>query len=294
MSLPTISIVTPSFNQAEFLEETIQSVLSQKCPRLEYVVIDGGSTDHSVEIIKNHSKHLHYWVSEKDDGHGHALNKGFAHTSGEIMAWINSDDKYMPWTLEVVGEIFSLFPHVNWISGFPSFWSSKGFLTSAVRLPKNIYDFLLGNYRWIQQESVFWRRSLWEKAGGTINQDFNYMVDGDLWSRFFLLDELYSVDCILSGYRIHSTNRAKDNHAKCLAEMERAIAAMKRKCPEDVLQTYSTLSTVSRIKKAPLLNHLPVSELGRKLMSATFGKASYKNLFFEDGRWTERQLPFSL
>jgi len=293
-ALPSISIVTPSLNQAAFLDETIQSVLSQKYPRLEYVVIDGGSTDGSVEIIKNSSQHLHYWVSEEDDGHGHALNKGFAHTSGEILAWINSDDKYMPWTFEVVGEIFTLFPHVNWIVGFNAWWSSKGFLTSAVRNPKNVYDMLLGNYRWIQQESVFWRRSLWEKAGGRINQDFNFMVDGDLWCRFFLLDELYSVDCILSGYRVHSTNRAKDHYAQCLAEMERTIATMKSKCPQNVLQTYSTLKAVNRIKKVPLLNYLPVATLGRQLLPATFAKAAYKNLFFEDGLWKERHLPFSL
>lgn len=292
--LPTISIVTPSFNQATFLEETMASVLSQKYPRLEYVVIDGGSTDGSVEIIKKHVLALHYWVSEKDSGHAEAINKGFSHTSGEIMAWINSDDKYLPWTFEVVAEIFATFPQVNWICGFNSWWSSRGFMTAAARNPKNIYDYLLGNYRWIQQESVFWRRSLWERAGGRINPDFKLMVDGDLWSRFFLYDDLYSVDCILAGYRVHGANRAKENHARCLAEMEQAITEMKGKCPPEVLQVYSRLKMLKDLKQAPVLGHLPVSGIGRRLRPVAFGEAAYRNLAFEDGRWQERRLPFSL
>jgi glycosyltransferase involved in cell wall biosynthesis len=166
MSLPKISIVTPSYNQGRFLEETILSVLDQGYPDLEYVLIDGGSGDDSVDIIKKYQQNLHYWVSEKDEGHGHAINKGFSRTTGEIMAWINSDDKYTPWSFKVVSEIFTQFPHVMWIVGFNSWWNSDGAMTGAARIQKKIYDYLLGNYAWIQQESVFWRRSLWDKVGG--------------------------------------------------------------------------------------------------------------------------------
>ena len=163
MGLPKISIVTPSFNQSRYLEDTIVSVLDQNYPNLEYVIIDGGSNDGSTEIIRRYENHLHYWVSEKDKGHGNAINKGFSHTSGEIMGWINSDDKYTPWSLEVIAEIFTLFPHVDWIVGYNSWWNEKGAMTSASRVHKNAVDFLLGNYKWVQQESVFWRRSLWER-----------------------------------------------------------------------------------------------------------------------------------
>jgi len=115
------------------------------------------------------------------------------------MGWINSDDKYTPWSLEVIAEIFTLFPHVGWIVGYNSWYNEKGVMTSASRVPKNAVDFLLGNYKWVQQGSVFWRRSLWEKARGFINEDYKFMVDGELWARFFHYSDLYSVDCILSG-----------------------------------------------------------------------------------------------
>lgn len=285
MIAPKLSIVTPSFNQGEFIEETIQSVLRQNYQNIEYVVIDGGSSDNSVDIIKKYEDKLHFWISERDEGHGHALNKGFSHTSGEIMAWINSDDKYTPWSFNVVAEIFSKFPHVMWIVGFNSWWNSTGAMTTASRCPKNIFDFLLGNYGWIQQESVFWRRELWEKAGGYINQNYKLMVDGELWTRFFLHEELYSVDCILSGYRMHNNNRAKLHSSNCLEEMNIAISLMKSKCSINTIDSYGKIKLLEKIKKFPFILRFFDSSI-QKI-------AGYKNIVFEDGLWRERILPFS-
>ena len=172
MSGSKISIVTPSFNQAAFVEDTLRSVLDQDYPHLEYVVIDGGSTDGSLEIIEKYKDRLHHFVSEPDTGHGNALNKGFAKTSGEIMAWLNSDDKYCPWTFRTVAEIFDAHPDVMWIAGCHGFWNDRGTLMSVQPQYKNIFDYAAGNYTWIQQETVFWRRALWDRAGGHISEDF--------------------------------------------------------------------------------------------------------------------------
>lgn len=295
MTLPRISIVTPSLNQGQFLEETIRSVVEQSYPNLEYVVIDGGSTDGSVEIIRKYDSQISYWESVPDKGHAHAINKGFARTSGDIMAWINSDDKYTPWAFKAVAEVFEKFPHVNWIVGFNSYWNAQGAMTYAWRQPKNIHDFLIGNYRWIQQESVFWRRCLWEKSGSQINQDFRLAVDGELWSRFFLHDELYSLDCILGGYRIHSTNRAIQHHDACSRELENAIARMRERCPAKILQISRRLSRLKSAKKTLLLRHFPLQYLiSRFVFPDLYRELSYKNIVSHDGEWCERTLPWSI
>lgn len=294
MHLPKISIVTPSFNQGRFLEETIQSVVGQDYPNLEYVLIDGGSTDDSVNIIRRYEAKLHYWVSGADGGHGNAINKGFQHTSGDIMAWINSDDKYTPWSFKTVAEIFSKFPHVMWIVGFNSWWNSAGAMTSASRVPINIFDFLLGRYAWIQQESVFWRRELWDKAGGHINEDYRFMVDGELWARFFLHEHLYSVDSVLGGYRVHPENRAGHNYSECLKEMNRAIQEMRRNCSSDVLETDEQLRVLRGIGRNVFLN-VPLSRLVRKLMyPLALKNAEYKNISWQKEMWVERALQFEL
>lgn len=290
MSLPKISIVTPSFNQGHFLEETIRSVLEQKYENLEYVVIDGGSSDNSVDIIKKYDDRLHYWVSEEDEGHGHALNKGFSRTSGEIMAWINSDDMYTPWSFKVVSEIFSQLPHVMWIMGFTSLWNDAGAMIHAGRVQKNIFDFLLGNYAWIQQESVFWRRELWEKAGGYINQNYKLMVDGELWTRFFLHEELYTVHCILGGYRLHSHNRALCNRPQCLQEMEQAISIMKQKCSSAIIESYNRLKWFQILKRSFFSKFIPVSSLW---CPSLFTNAEYKKISYENKKWIEHSRPFS-
>jgi glycosyltransferase involved in cell wall biosynthesis len=291
--VPKISIVTPSFNQARFVESTLISVIEQDYPNLEYVVIDGGSSDGSVEIIEKYSEHLHYWVSEPDEGHGHALNKGFARTSGEIMAWINSDDKYLPWTFRTAAEIFSTFPEVNWICGLHSAWNDQGAMVKVQKRPKNVYDFLLGNFRSIQQESVFWRRSLWEKSGGYINQDYRFMVDGELWTRFFLSDQLFSVDCVLGGFRSYESNRSKLNFETCTVEMQRAIGLMQANCCEEVLENWRKLKLIQGLKRNPILRYLPVERVARnKTCTKLYESIRYDSITYKSGRWVKVNSPF--
>lgn len=290
-----ISIVTPSLNQAAFLEETIQSVINQHYPNLEYVVIDGGSTDGSVEIIKKYKKNLKYWVSEIDRGHGDALNKGFSHTTGEIMAWINSDDKYTPWAFKTVAEIFARHPDVMWITGLNSLWNDKGAMIEATRVPKNIYDFLNGDYEWVQQESVFWRRSLWERAGGYINDNYKLMIDGELWTRFFLHERLYLVDCILGGYRSHPDNRACHHADVVHQEMQQAIKEMKKNCNKEVLNRHSQLKRFIWARKQMIFKQLPISWLSKLFADpAVLKKTEHDNIFYfaAQSDWVKRRLPF--
>jgi len=135
-NFPKISIVTVNYNLSHFLEETIKSVIDQQYPNLEYIIIDGGSTDDSVDIIKKYEKFISFWISEKDEGIYDALQKGFSKSSGEIMGWLNSDDLYHPKLLFVVGEIFSRFNQINWLTGVNTFFYSMKRGNVSMLLPQ--------------------------------------------------------------------------------------------------------------------------------------------------------------
>ncbi len=204
MIYPKISVVTPTFNRADYLEETILSVLNQNYPNLEYIIIDGGSTDHTIDIIKKYESSLAYWISETDQGMYYAIQKGFEKSSGDIMAWLNSDDKYHYGSLEVVAKIFSELETIDWITGTPSLYNEDGLCVKVFPCARwSESRFWVGDYRWIQQEGIFWRRSLWEKAGSTLNLSRKFAADFDLWCRYFEYSKLNSVETILSGFRLY-------------------------------------------------------------------------------------------
>lgn len=208
MSLPTITLVTPSYNQAPYLEATIRSVLDQAYPVLRYIIMDGGSTDGSVEIIKRYADNLTYWVSQKDGGQSDAINKGFAYAQpDDIMTWLNSDDVLLPGALKRVGEIFERYSQIQWLTGQPANMDADGAHLKLGRLKTGHSRDLIrrGWYHgrglgFIRQEGSFWRKSLWDAVGG-INPDLHYAMDFDLWRRFAAHSPLVTVDQHLAAFR---------------------------------------------------------------------------------------------
>jgi len=202
---PRIALVTPVRNGAAYIEQTMRSVLGQNYPNLEYVVVDGGSTDGTREIIRKYEGQLTGWISEPDQGMYDALNKGFARTSGEIMGWLNAGDLLHVNGLMVVGGVFGTLPQVEWLTGRPTKFSEGGETIEVMDLPRwSRFRFLAGANKYIQQESTFWRRSLWDRAGGKVEARLRAEGDFELWVRFFRYAKLYSVDALIGGYRLHT------------------------------------------------------------------------------------------
>lgn len=205
---PKISIVTVSFNMVNYIEDTILSVISQQYPNLEYIVIDGGSRDGTVDIIKKYEKWITYWISEPDNGMYDAIQKGFKKSTGDIMAYINSDDKFHYNAFFSAATIFSANEDVEWILGRASFYNDEGTIVDVKDLKKwSKFNYYTGDYKWIQQESVFWKRSLWIKSGSKINTELKYAGDYDLWLRFFRYAKLYSCETVFAGFRFRTKDQ---------------------------------------------------------------------------------------
>ncbi len=228
-SLPTISIVTPSLNQGAYLRDCIESLLDQGYPKLEYLILDGGSRDHSVAIIKRYAKYLTWHRTGKDGGQYFAVNEGLNRTTGTIMGWCNADDKHHENSLFKLAWLFTRHPHADWITGRHSFWDESGNYLGAsrqlIRWNRNeAFQRLATGNGCIQQESTFWRRSLWETAGGIINTGLTLAGDFELWVRFFRFSRLYTVDTLLAGLRQHENQRSRLLVHDYLRECNQVIA----------------------------------------------------------------------
>jgi glycosyltransferase involved in cell wall biosynthesis len=180
---PKISVVIPSYNQGQFLERAVQSLICQNYPALEILVVDGGSTDGSREILETYSKHLGYWCSEPDQGQTHGLNKGFERSRGEIMGWLNSDDQLVPGALQRMAHFFSIRPDVDVVYGHRILINEDDMEIGRWTLPP--HDSRVLNWAdYIPQETLFWRRRLWNRIGAKLDERFQFAMDWDLLLRF--------------------------------------------------------------------------------------------------------------
>lgn len=210
--LPRITVITPSYNQGDFIEQTIQSILSQGYPDLEYLVFDGGSTDQTVDILKKYG-HKFFWVSEKDRGQSDALNKGLRMATGEVMCFLNSDDLYEPGALLKVGSFFARHPEAAWLTGKCRTVNQQG---QEIRRPITLYkNFWLAvkSYKvlqildYVSQPATFWRRCVIEKVG-FFDENLRYAMDYDYSLRVGRYFKLYVLPDYLASFRIHSSSKA--------------------------------------------------------------------------------------
>jgi len=209
---PKITMVTAVYNGEEYLEETIRSVVEQGYPNLEYIVVDDGSTDGTGEIIRKYERRLSCWFRQGNQGLFAALNAGFARSTGEIMGWLNSSDLLQTNGLFTVGSVFAGLREVEWITGRPTKISATGMTIDVLRVPRWSRErFLAGANKYVQQESTYWRRSLWEKAGGYVDATLRAEGDFELWVRFFRHARLHSVNALIGGYRLHEGALSSSN-----------------------------------------------------------------------------------
>jgi glycosyltransferase involved in cell wall biosynthesis len=201
---PRLCIITPRYNQGKFLEATIRSVLLQGYPNLEYIIIDGGSTDHSIEIIKKYEKHLFYWHSQKDRGQADAINQGLEKSTGKIIGWINSDDVYVKGAFNKIVKTFHLYPNYIVVHGDRILINEQGEVTGWICLPP--FDPKIQSYN-VCSETAFWQRSAMTEAG-LLKATLQFAIDLEFFGRLYKYGEFMKLNDYLGYFRCHSENKS--------------------------------------------------------------------------------------
>ena len=215
-----VSIITPSYNQARYLEETMRSVLEQDYPHIEYIVVDGGSTDGSREIIEKYADRLAWWVSEKDRGQTDAINKGFARARGEVLAWLNSDDTYQPGAIREAVEFLRQNPQVGLVYGDANYIDEHGRVIGRFPAAQTDYRRLRQGYVHIPQQSAFFRADLWRRVG-PLDDSFYFAMDYDLWVRLAREAPIVYLPRVWANFRLHSDAKTIAADDRCWPEMLR-------------------------------------------------------------------------
>ncbi len=217
---PLVSIVTPTRNQARFLEKTMKSVLGQDYPAIEYLVIDGDSTDGSQEIIKRYIHKLTYYRSEPDRGQTDAINKGFSHAKGDILAWLNSDDVYLPQAISHAVTFLTDHPEAGMVYGDANFINEDGSVVGRFPACQTDYRRLRRGYVHIPQQAAFFRASIWKQVG-PLDPDFYFAMDYDLWVRIARIAPIVYFPEVWACFRLHQDAKTINADERCWPEMIR-------------------------------------------------------------------------
>ncbi len=229
---PRLTIVTPSYQSGEYLEATVRAILGQGYPNLEYMILDGGSTDNTPAVLEHYCQYLGYWRSGPDAGHYAAVNEGFARATGDILCWLNADDLFFPGALHLVGDLFAARPDINWLTtlvrgglnreGECFVRRSIGVSAESLLDGRHLPDADDRFYGFVQQESTFFRRELWQAVGG-LRPGIGLAADFALWLDFARVAPVHAVDRLLGAFRSHDRNLSRDR-ARYLASAHAALA----------------------------------------------------------------------
>lgn len=272
--IPSISVITPSYNQGRFVDQTIESVLSQNIPALEYIVMDGGSSDETVKILKRYEGHLR-WVSEKDNGQADAINKGIKATKGEIIGYLNSDDIYYPGALAAVLAFFKKHPEVDVLYGDADHIDSNGTVIEPYYTEDWDYD-RLKEVCFLCQPSVFFKRRLIKEAG-LFDSSLRYCMDYEYWLRLGAITPFARLDKKLAGSRMYGENKTLGSRVSVHREMNDMLKMSLGKVPDRWIYNYAH----ALVDRKGYKRRNPVEDLRYVLLLVGFSIASF-------ARWRQR------